>query len=196
MDTKLIKQFGTDILCYRIRTARQKKRMQYEDFDKQLIALSKEEIILHNHNPGWEPLTPPVQRGWKRFFVLRDDVARSDDAQFFQNILAKINTEKWSYRKDFKKKKRKSGKKIYVVRGHELQKPDEQEFKKLNFTIAEREFFHAEYHYDQWRKGFVIHFAFSEPWRFVLRVRPNLIDKQRKIDSVTEARLAEISNYV
>ena len=108
MDTKLIKQFGTDILCYRIRTARQKKRMQYEDFDKQLIALSKEEIILHNHNPGWEPLTPPVQRGWKRFFVLRDDVARSDDAQFFQNILAKINTEKWSYRKDFKKKKRKS----------------------------------------------------------------------------------------
>ena len=37
MDTKFIQQYGEDILCYRLRTARQKKRMQYEDFDKQLI---------------------------------------------------------------------------------------------------------------------------------------------------------------
>jgi hypothetical protein len=54
MDTKLIKQFGTDILCYRIRTARQKKRMQYEDFDKQLIALNKEQepLYINRHTPA------------------------------------------------------------------------------------------------------------------------------------------------
>ncbi len=40
MDTKLIQQYGEDILCYRLRTARQKKRMRYEDFDKQLIQLA------------------------------------------------------------------------------------------------------------------------------------------------------------
>ncbi|HEX5153875.1 MAG TPA: hypothetical protein VFW07_20655 [Parafilimonas sp.] len=198
MDTKLIKQFDTEIHCYRLRTARRKKRMQYEDFDKQLIALSKEEHLLYRdkYNPEWEPLLPPVQRGWKRFFVLREDVARSSQAQFFENILTKINTQELSYRKDFKKKKRKFGRRIYVVRGQELKKPDEQEFKKMNFTDAEKEFFYAEFHYDQWKKRFIIRFAFTEPWRFVLRVRPNMIYKQKKIDTVNEARLNEIKNYI
>ena len=64
MDTKLIKQFGTDILCYRFRTARQKKRMQYEDFDKHLIALDKEQRPLYRnrYRPEYEPLFAPVQR--------------------------------------------------------------------------------------------------------------------------------------
>jgi hypothetical protein len=69
MDTKLIKQFGTDILCYPIRTARQKKRMQYEDFDKHLIALDKGERPLYKsrYSPEYEPLSPPVQRDGKDF---------------------------------------------------------------------------------------------------------------------------------
>jgi hypothetical protein len=196
MDTQLIKKFGTGILCYRIRTARQKKRMQYEHFDKHLIVLSKEETVLYRnkYQPEWEPLTPPVQRGWKRFFVLRDDVARSNHAEFFENILKNINTHYWSHRKDFKVRKRKFGRKLYVVQGQELKKPDEDDFKKLDFTEAEKQWFHGEYHYDRWKKKFVLRFAFSEPWRFVLRVRPNMIDKKRKVDSVKEARLFEIRN--
>ena len=47
MDTKIIKQYGDDILCYDLRTARQKKRMQYKDFDKQLIQLHKKENALY-----------------------------------------------------------------------------------------------------------------------------------------------------
>jgi hypothetical protein len=47
MDTKIIKQYGEDILCYKLRTARQKKRMQYNDFDKQLIQLHKKEKALY-----------------------------------------------------------------------------------------------------------------------------------------------------
>src|SRR5688572_3974164 len=88
MDRKLIQQYGTEILSYRLRTVRQRKRMQYEDFDKQLIKLYKEDKALgiKANNLGWEPLTPPVQKGWKRFFVLRDDVARSKHAEFFENI--------------------------------------------------------------------------------------------------------------
>jgi len=43
MDSKLIKQYSPEILSYRLRTVRQKKRMQYEDFDKKLLKLSKEE---------------------------------------------------------------------------------------------------------------------------------------------------------
>ena len=198
MDTKPIKQFGSDILCYRIRTARQKKRMQYEDFDKQLLALSKEENILYKnkYTPEWEPLTPPIQRGWKRYFVLRVDVARSKQAQFFEDILKKINTHDWSYRKDFKVKKRKFGRKIYVVKAQQLLKPGEWHFNRLGLNEAERQFFHPEYVYEQARGKFVKHYVFNEPWRFVLRVRPDMINRKKKIDSVTEARLDEIRNYI
>jgi len=198
MDTKLIKEFGTEILCYRIRTARQKKRMQYEDFDKQLIQIHREQKSLYQQkwNLGWEPLIPPVQRGWKRFFVLREDVARSKQAEFFENILKKINTEDRSYRKDFKVKKRRFGRKTYVVKDQQLLKPCEYHFNKLGFTDAEKQLFHLEYSYEKARGTFIKRFVFNEPWRFVLRTRPNMIDEKRKVDHELESRLQQMHNYL
>ena len=197
MDTGLIQQYGEEILCYRLRTKRNKVRAQYEDFHKQLIALHKEERALSKQkwNLGWEPLVPPVQKGWKRFFVLREDVARSKAASFYEAILAKINTVKYSHRKDFKKKRRAFGKKQYVVREQQLCKPDEQQFTKLAFTEVEQAQFHHEWLYKKGSGKFSKRYVFNEPWRFVLRVRPNIIDKVRKQDPELEARLHEIATY-
>lgn len=198
MDTKLIKQFGTDIGCYRIRTARQKIRMQYEDFDKQLIAISKERHVLYKikYRPELEPLEPPVQRGWKRFFVLKDDVAGSRDALFYEGILKSINTEDWSYRKDFKIKQRRHGRKKLVVKKQELKKLTEWEFSKLNFNEQEKRCFYAEFFYNRWRRRFELFYVFSEPWRFVLRVRPNMLEWKKKTDPLKESRLQKIDNYI
>ena len=198
MDTKFIQQYGEDILCYRLRTARQKKRIQYEDFDKQLIQIHREQKSLYQQkwNLGWEPLIPPVQRGWKRFFVLREDVARSKQAEFFENILTKINTEDRSYRKDFKVKKRRFGRKTYVVKDQQLLRPCEYHFNKLGFTDAEKQLFHPEYSYEKGRGTFIKRFVFNEPWRFVLRIRPNMIDKKRKVDHELESRLQQMHNYL
>ena len=131
MDTKLVREYGTEILSYRLRTVRQKKRMQYEDFDKGLIQIGKEERRLwrQSRNPGWQPLLPPVQRGWNRFFVLREDVAAGRNAEFWENILMKINTCDWSYRKDFKIKRRKFGRKIYEVKPQRLRRLEAFDFK-------------------------------------------------------------------
>ncbi|MFL5748346.1 MAG: hypothetical protein ACJ751_26975, partial [Niastella sp.] len=197
MDSKLVKQYGSKILSYRLRTVRQKKRMQYEDFDKKLFHLGKEEKHLYKKqfHLGWEPLTPPVQKGWKRFFVLREDVARSKQAEFFEGILKKINTYEWSYRKDFKVKKRRMGRKNYVVKTQNLDRPYTDQFQQMGFTDTEKQFF-----YEMWtsygKEQFVKRYVFSEPWRFVLRVRPNIIDKVRKRDVVIEKRLQEIEHYL
>ena len=197
MDKKLIQQYGEDILCYRLRTARQKKRMQYEDFHKHLIRLHKEDKALWSRkcNLGYEPLVPPVQKGWKRFYVLREDVAKSKHAEFFANILKKINTYDWSYRKDFLVKHRKCGRKKYKVRGQILLRPDEAHFAKLGFTLREKQFFHEEYFHEKWR-GRIKRYVFNEPWRFVLRVRPNMIDKVKIVDGEIESRMARIDNYL
>jgi len=197
MDTKLIQQYGEDILCYRLRTARQKKRMQYEDFDKQLIQLHKEEkkLYLQKRNLGWHELDPPVQKGWVRYFILRDDVARSRQVDFFQSILKKINTNDYSWRKDFKKKKRKRGRKIYVVKPQHLLRPYENQFNKMQFNAAEKQFFREVWELD-WKRQPVKRYEFVESWRYVLKIKPYLIDKVRKKDAVLESKMSEIENYL
>lgn len=197
MDRKTIERYGTDILCYRLRTARHKKRMQYEDFDKWLIALEKEERALFRLkcNLGWEPLTPPVQKGWRRSFVLRDDVARGKNVEFFEGILKKINTYQYSHRKDFLMKRRKRGRKIYVPRPQKLLSPDSRHFAKLGFNEAEKQFFHPEYEYSKGGQSWTVKYVFNEPGRFVLKVRPNMIDKVRIRDHELESRMRLIWDY-
>jgi hypothetical protein len=197
MDTKIIKQYGEDILCYRLRTARQKKRMQHKDFEKHLIQLDKEQGALYQKrkNLGWEPLISPVQKGWKRFFVLRDDVARSNQAAFFQGIPDKINTYDWSHRKNFLVRRRRQGKKVYVVKNQKLKEPRPDDFIKMGFSETERYFFNVEWRLD-WGVSHRIHLVFNEPWKFVLKVKPNMITKVRERDEVMEARIKEIDNYL
>lgn len=197
MDSKLVKQYGSEILSYRLRTVRQKKRMQYEDFDKKLLELDREETRLCKQKQVivWEPLKPPVQRGWNRFFVLRDDVATSKHAAFFENILNKINTCDWSHRKDFMVKYRRFGRKKYRVKKQSLLRPDEWRFNRLGFTDDEKQLFDVVWETDS-RKELVKRYVFREPWRFVLRVRPNVIDKIRRRDSMVESRSQEIHNYL
>ena len=197
MDTKIIKQYREDILCYRLRTARQKKRMRYKDFDKHLIKLHKTERQLNRQirNLGWEPLCPPVQKGWVRHFVVRDDVARSRHGNFFENILKKINTYDYHWRKDFKRKKKKRGKKIYIVKEQHLLHPHVWQMEKLKFTDAEKQFFSEVWKYD-WKGSLVKRFVFNVPWRFVLKIKPNMIDKVRIVDAVLESQCKEIDNYL
>jgi hypothetical protein len=198
MDKKIIERYGEEILSYRIRTARQKKRMVYEDFDKQLLALHREERILsrRKRNLGWEPLIPPVQKGWVRSFVLRDDVAQAGRAQFFAGILEKINTHVYSHRKDFKVKKRRMGRRTYVSRKQQLMEPWPYQFNRMKFTEEERSFFQMVENMPD-KKGHVSRrYVFREPWRFVLRVKPNIVGKVRVRDVVIEQRLTGIRGYL
>ena len=197
MDTKIIQQYGEDILSYRLRTARQKERMQYEDFDKQLITLSKKRKALYQQkrNLGWRPLHPPVQRGWKRFFVLKEDVAAGKHAAFYQGILDKINTTDWSWRKDFLIRKRKRGRKIYVVKPQKLKELRGWEFKRLQFSDTEKQYFETAWELD-WSKQPAKKYVFKEPWRFILVVRPNMIDKTRIIDTELEQMIKQINYYL
>lgn len=197
MDTAFIDQYEQTISSYRLRTARQKKRLQYEDFDKQLIQLKKRERELYRQvqQLGWQPLEPPVQKGWIRHFVLRPDIATGRHAAFFDGILNKINTYQFDWRKEFVKKKRKRGKKILVPVTQNLLAPDDWHFKKMAFTEMEQQFF-----YDVWEENsrgelFRKH-VFREPWRFVLKVSSNMIDKVRIRDGALESELQLIENYI
>lgn len=183
---------------FRIRSLRQRKRRAHLDFDKRLISLYREQrnIDAQQRLLGYEELNPPVQRGWKRLFVLRDDIRRSSDANFFQSILDKINTVTYSWRKDFKVKKRQRGKKIYVVREQELRRLSESCIKKLKFTTEELAYFELARVPDGKPGGGQWLYTFLEPWRFRLKIEPNIIRRTRVMDFDLERRKKEIDQFL
>jgi hypothetical protein len=181
----------------RIRSIRRRVRAQRKDVDKMLIRMDKEETKIHKQisDLGWTELHPPIQRGFIRTFVLRDDVKRTKQAQLYQKILDKINVTQWSYRKDFKKKRKKYGTKIYVVREQNLRDVQENEFFDKEFTELERSFFYETLTHLKFSKKAVKVYRFAETWRFVLRIQPNMITKVRSKDFDLERKRDEIDAF-
>ena len=91
---------------FKIRTKRRRKRASIEAKDKKLIRLYKQEKELRKrkYNLPMIDLSPPIQKGYKRFFVVREDIKRSKLGSFYENLLQKINTFQYSSTKIFKKK--------------------------------------------------------------------------------------------
>ncbi len=184
----------------RIRTKRSRKRAAIKDKDKRLIGMYKEEKKLskQKYELPMIDLIPPVQKGWKRYFILRDDVRRSKDAVFYENLLQKINTYQYSAEKVFKKKKRKAGKRIYVEIKQELKMIYPYELSKLKLSDDELACF--EYQNIPEIRGRKIYdkyaYVFKEPWRFVLRIRPNIVYKIQAIDEELEQRIDELNDIL
>ena len=187
-------------LSYRLKTARQKKRAQKGDLEKKLIRLDELRAKLRydkDHLP-WVPLAEPYQKGWKRFFVLREDIRRSNDADFYQTLLDKINTVHYSRDKAFRKRKRRMRRYVYTVETQALREIQVWEWNSPKFKLTEREkmlFFR----YERWcpqGKYWKVSYVFAEPWRFVLRIKPHMITEQRMIDANLEAVLQRLKNYI
>lgn len=187
----------TELLCYRLRTPRQRKRAVRDEFDRKLRAFDREqrELWKKEGELGWIELNPPVMRGWKRFYVLRPDVSRSKDASFFQAILDKINTVDYSSRKDFKVKYRSQGKKQHYIKDQRLKYLAEAKTAKAVFSEKELQLFEHREVLDWTGKKFIPVMVFTEQWHFVLRTRPNFITKTRARNELIESRISEIENY-
>jgi len=184
-------------LPYRLRTARQKKRLQRSDFDKQLLALYRHETLLWNVRAALPlvPLREPYQKGWKRSFIIRADVKRSSAAPFYEALLPKINTVEYSADQQFKCKKRRKSRKTYLVRQQYLKTFTKQEWDSM-FTIKEKPHFHLKQTWNSKQRIWNIRFLFNEPWRYVLKVEPHIITHVKMIDSVLEQQISEVNNYI
>lgn len=184
----------------RIRSKRRRKRETIEGQDKKLIRLFKEDRELSKRRAELPmiDLSPPIQRGYKRYFIVREDVRRSKQGVFYENLLRKINTTQFSPTKEFKQKKRRLGRRIYEARGQQLQVVHPHEIKRMKLTPHEMLCFTFKTKIEvRYRKVYQTqYFEMTEPWRYVLRIRPNMIDKIKTHDEELEQRLAELNHKV
>lgn len=180
--------------CSRLKTKQRKRRLQKTDADKNLICLYKQlnKICDEIRNLGYEELVPPVQRGWKRTFVLRPDLEKSKDADFFKSLLEKINTIQYCPRRNFKIKKKRRGKKVYVERPQFIKDLQEFEYQRKIITDKGKSFFKEEWDYSFSKTRPFKKYVFTEPWKFILKIEPNMITKVKILDPLLLQQQAEI----
>ncbi|MCJ8154808.1 hypothetical protein MKJ01_13635 [Chryseobacterium sp. SSA4.19] len=134
-----------NLLFFRLRSLRSRKRIIKKDVEKQIRKKYKrsDELWEIKRKTPLVPLDQPYQRGFVRFFVVRDDVKRSKDGDFFKGILDKINTKMYSETRKFLKKKRKLGRRIYVEKEQKLARLSTYQWNdpKLGLTTRERQYF-------------------------------------------------------
>lgn len=170
----------------RLKSERRKRRLVIADRDKQLIQLDKRRIALRLQK--WHlplvALVHPYQRGWKRFFVLRDDVQLSPQAMFYEALLAKINTVEYHPDKEFKKKKRRKKRYGYEVKPQFLREFSDHSWRinEGKLTEEEKACFSCVERYDACRKMMVIKHVIAEPWRYRLKIAPHMVTHCKMLD--------------
>ena len=170
-------------------------------FEKKLIALTKRrnQLYIEIRNLPMIALKEPYQRGFKRFFVLRDDIAQGIQASFFQEILDKINTFQIHPDDKFQTKRRRKRKRVYIDKQQALKNFSEYDWSrnpKIILTDKERGFFELRDVYNLSTKRTQKEYVFSQPWRFTLKIEPNMITHVRQLDTDLEQELQYINNYI
>ncbi|UKB79910.1 hypothetical protein [Chryseobacterium sp. MEBOG07] len=104
----------------------------------------------------------------------------------------------YSENRKFLKKKRKFGRKIYVEREQKLRyiTSFSWDYPKLELTDRERQYFEKKEDYCPVRKIFGTYYIFTEPWRFTLRVKPNMITHYKPLDLELEKENAALDSYL
>ncbi|HTN16920.1 MAG TPA: hypothetical protein VL092_04505 [Chitinophagaceae bacterium] len=192
---------GSFTECYRmIKTARQKKRLVKNDFDKQLIRLhkSRKSLLEIKQKLPMVPVEHPYQKGWKRTFELRKDVAESKHADFYLSLLDKINTVQYSRIKYFQLKRRKHRKKVWIEMPQTLQEFDLWKWERNipGFSEQEKAFFYPKEYWCTTLKQVIVKYAFTEPWRFILKIKPNMITHQKMIDETLDQEIAFLDQHI
>ncbi len=189
-----------NLLFFRLRNLRSRKRIIKRDVEKQIRKKYKysDQLWEMRRNIPLVPLEKPYQRGFVRFFVVRDDVKRSKDGVFFEELLKKINTEMYSPDRKFLKKKRKRGRKIYVPKEQRVANiyPWEWDNPKFGLTEKEKQYFVMKDHYCPIRRSRKVYYEFTEPGRFVLRVKPNIITHYKPLQSDLEKEIDETDSFL
>lgn len=183
-----------------VKSARRKRRLLKTDRDKQLIRLDKrrDELWKQRQDLPLVPLEHPYQRGWKRFFVLRDDIKRGPKAEFYQTLLKKVNTVEYHHDKTFKRKKRRKRRYGYEVKQQLLREfyPYSWDNNRLDFTDEEKACFTRVDTFDIKTRRAEVKYVITEPWRYVLKVAPHMVTHTKLLDVDIERELSYINDYI
>lgn len=178
---------------------RRQKRMDKFENEKDLISLWKKKIKLMDGKLALNKveLPKPERAGYVRTFVLRDDFAKSKEANFLNGLLKLVQTSVVSRDKKFEYKDYKTKTKKPIYQGlHEI---DQKEWNKLiekGLTEKQQSYFERRWKNNRLNKGGYWAWEFTKPFMFVYKVQPHYITHRIMIDPALDSELQELSNRI
>jgi hypothetical protein len=173
-------------------------RKRQQRFEKKERAKAFRKLVNEYDNIYWNrfrsyvDLDEPLFYGYKKYWILRDDWARSPHAAVLRKILSHINNPIYSKKKSFIRKNYLTGKSY--VEEPRLTDLTEKQFEKLSLTekkyfikINKRSYWGAEYG--------VYSFKFNKGY-FVSKVAKHYLTKVPLLDPDAQSRRTELSNEI
>lgn len=174
---------------------RRARRVVKEQRDKKLLSFEREhnELCKAKYELPWIKLDEPLQKGWKRFFVLRKDILNRDDAHVLKDVLRRVNNTQYCDNKEFEK----------YIWNKDVWVPMEHHTRPIGIGEAERDPTFNERHrkflwkgadwwtHHGWRKLFNGYWLKNQ-WMLEQQIEPHYVTHIQEIDPEIEAKLAHI----
>jgi len=184
----------------RLKSKREKKRIIITAKQKEIIQKfqRRKEIYQEQKNIPIVPLTQPYQKGYERYFVMKDGIRNEKELAFFSSILEKINTIQYAENKKFTTKKKRNEKRIYTPRIQKLKQLQPYEFAGPHSILNdnERQYFVCVETFDPVTNRFKGLYEFLQPWRFRLIIKPNMITHYKPLIAELKQEEAEVDQFL
>lgn len=161
--------------------------------DRQIRAAVREYKSLEKERFKIIKLDQPIQKGWRRSYVLAEHATTRRDRPILERILKEIGTVVVHHGRDFKRRLRRSKKVV------EIEQPllaiSQQQWEREAYPSEWRTYFHQELRH---RKGrdWQLYWVFKQPSLFTLKVARNWLWYFREVDPVIETRLSELNRWL
>jgi hypothetical protein len=171
------------------------KRSFKDEKEKELRRLSTElnKLWKDRRTSGTWVDVPPYQKGWIRYYVLRDISKNNPDAHQLRQALDLVNSVKYCDREDFCWKGWRDNK-LHPIE-QRLGHITKEKFNSLPDRIKKY------FRYHEWIEKMIYGhrnvngYRIIDDYHFVFKVEPNIITQQWIPDGEVESRIKEIDNY-
>lgn len=161
---------------------------------KEVLRVQRElsELYARKWNLGWTKLEKPMQRGYKQYFVLHDEVKRRPDAEAIAHVLHLINATTYSKSPNFTHR---VGKLVKECRAPRLKGVSKEVYASL--TPRQQKFLRAtqpsDHHYClECQSGiYGMHYHFRYPWMVKTVIKPHFVTHVKNFDAALEKAIGE-----
>jgi len=161
--------------------------------DRQIIAVVREHDALCRRRYKIIKLEQPIQRGWRRFYVLSERAAARRDRPILEAILAVIGTVKIHHNRDFRRRRGRRKKLVEIEQP--LRPIPIHEWQRKNYPDEWHRYFRYELVLE-WNRHWQPYWVFTQPSLYDLKVERNWLWYFREVDPAIETRLSELNSWL
>jgi hypothetical protein len=165
----------------------------HDSSDRQVLAAVREYNALVRKRYIVTKLDRPIQRGWRRSYVLSESGATRPDRLVLEAILIVIGSAIVSWRRDFCRRRGRR-RKLFEIE-QPLKSIPIYEWKRKNYPDDWLSYFSVELVQD-WNQQWCPHWVFEQPSLYELRVERNWLWYFREVDPAVETRLSELDRWL